>query len=121
MYKHIVTLNTDRFLLTDANQIPTGHIQCIGGTVNDLRIPHELGPAIARCPGGGYDDYMCITQGTEQHLTFVARVIHPKSGRVLELYTDQPIVHFYTANNLPDPFDNVYYDEEQYIQIIILA
>ena len=93
--------------MCNEHQLPTGQLQCVGGTVKDLRVPHELGPSIARCPNGGYDHYMCLTQGTEQGMTYVARVIHPQSGRVLELYTDQPGVHFYTANNLPDPFDEV--------------
>lgn len=73
----------------------------------DLRIPHELGPAIARCLNGGYDNYFVVTQGVEQNLTFVARIVHPNSGRVLEVYSDQPGVQFSTANNLPDPMDNV--------------
>lgn len=88
-------------------KVPTGKIQCVGGTVMDFRVPHELGPAIARTPGGGYDQYMCLTQGTEQTLTFAARIVHPNSGRVLELYTNQPGFHFYTGNDLPNPYDDV--------------
>lgn len=82
-------------------------MKCVGGTVYDLRIPRELGPAMARAPTGGFDDNFCVTQGTEQKLTFVARAIHPKSGRVMEVYSDQPGVQFYTSNFLPDPSGNV--------------
>lgn len=82
-------------------------MQCVGGTAYDLRIPHELGPAMAKAPTGGFDDNFCVTQGTEQKLTFVGRAIHPKSGRVMEVYSDQPGVQFYTANFLPDPEGNV--------------
>lgn len=35
------------------------------------------------------------------------RASHPKSGRVLELYSDQPGVQFYTANSMPDPNNQV--------------
>lgn len=73
----------------------------------DFRVPHELGPAIARSIGSGYDNYMCLIQGTEQSLTFAARIIHPVSGRVLELYTDQPGIHFYTGNCWPNPYGDV--------------
>lgn len=107
LYKHIVTLNSDKTLTLDDENVPTGRIQCVGGTTMDFRVPHELGPAIARSIGGGYDNYMCLTQGTEQTLTFAARVIHPVSGRVLELYTDQPGIQFYTGNCWPNPFDDV--------------
>lgn len=62
---------------------------------------------MARAPTGGFDDNFCVTQGTEQKLTFVSRAIHPKSGRVMEVYSDQPGVQFYTSNFLPDPTGNV--------------
>lgn len=32
---------------------------------------------------------------------------HPKSGRILELYSDQPGVQFYTSNYIPDPNNTV--------------
>lgn len=73
LYKHIVTLNGDKHVVVNEDSIPTGKIQCVGGTVYDLRIPHELGPAISRCPTGGYDTTYGITAGTEQTLTFVGR------------------------------------------------
>lgn len=94
--------------MTDNNHIPTGETQCVHCTINDLRIPHELSPAISRCIEGGYNTPLCLTQGTEQQITFAARILHPKSGRVLELYTDQPVIQFYTCNSLPDPDNNVY-------------
>lgn len=31
------------------------------------------------------------------------RAVHPVSGRVVELYSNQPGVQFYTGNLLPDP------------------
>lgn len=108
LYKHIVTINADRIIEQDIERrTPTGRILCVGATISDLRVPHELGPAISRCPTGGYDHLMCLTQGTDQQLTFAARIVHPASGRSLEMYTDQPLLKFYTANRLPDPFNEV--------------
>lgn len=34
-------------------------------------------------------------------------VYHPKSGRVLEVYSDQPGVQLYTSNYMPDPKNEV--------------
>lgn len=41
-----------------------------------------------------------------QALTFTSRVTHPKSGRYIEVYTNQPGVQLYTSNSLPAPSDS---------------
>jgi aldose 1-epimerase len=92
----------------DAEQIPTGQLLDVGGTPFDFRVPKQLGPAMAKIPGTGIDHNFCLTQGTEQDLTFCSRVVHPGSGRFMEVYTDQPSVLFYTSNNLPDPCGKVW-------------
>lgn len=38
-------------------------------------------------------------------MNFVSRVVHPSSGRTLEIYSDQPGVQFYTSNALPAPYE----------------
>lgn len=108
LYKHIITLNADKCITNESyKSLINTKLQCIGGTILDLRIPHELGPAISRCPNGGYAKNYCITKGTNQKLTFISRIIHPDSGRSLEMYSNQYNVYFYTANDFPDPFDEV--------------
>lgn len=89
------------------SQIPTGEFLDVGDTCFDFRLPVELGTAISKTPGNGYDYNFCVTSGSAQSLTFVARVVHPASGRTMEVYSDQPSVLFYTSNNLPDPCGNV--------------
>lgn len=103
LYKHILTLNADRLTETDEDSIPTGKLKNVGGTLYDFRIARDLGAMMARVEGNGYDDNFCVTKGTEQQLTFVSRVLHPKSGRTLEVYSDQPGVQLYTSNFMPDP------------------
>lgn len=74
IYKHILTLNADRITETDPeDSIPTGKLLSVGGTLYDFRVARELGPMMVRLGGKGYDDNFCVTQGTEQTLTFVAR------------------------------------------------
>jgi len=70
--------------------------------------PKILGQALAKVPAIGYDDNFCVTRGQNQALSFVAQVTHPKSGRILEVYSDQPGVQFYTSNFLPDPSNTIY-------------
>ncbi|XP_055595077.1 galactose mutarotase-like [Uranotaenia lowii] len=107
IYRHIISVNADRITETDEDSIPTGNFLCVGGSAYDLRIPRELGPAMSRAAGEGFDNNFCITKGTQQGMTFTARVVHPQSGRVLEVYTDQPGVQLYTSNFMPDPNRNI--------------
>lgn len=73
IYNHEVTLNADRYTITDHDSIPTGAFQNVSGTKYDLRIPQNLGTAISSITNSGYDDNFCVTRGTDQSLTFVAR------------------------------------------------
>ncbi|XP_058061887.1 galactose mutarotase isoform X1 [Anopheles bellator] len=107
IYRHILSVNADKITETDEDSIPSGKFICVGGTPFDLRIPRELGPAMWRTTSGGFDNNFCITKGTEQGLTFVARALHPHSGRVMEVYSDQPGVQLYTSNFMPDPNNNI--------------
>uniref|UniRef100_A0A1B0GI99 Galactose mutarotase n=1 Tax=Lutzomyia longipalpis TaxID=7200 RepID=A0A1B0GI99_LUTLO len=104
IYKHLVVINADKITETDAESIPTGKLLDVGGTPFDLRSEKALGVAFKATTANGYDDNFCVTKYTDG-LTFVARAVHPTSGRFLEVYTDQPGVQFYTANFLPDPED----------------
>lgn len=109
LYKHMLTMNADRILDISSEQIPTGELLAVGGTEFDFRIPQCIGTAISRTVGNGFDHNFCIANATTKpnQLRFIARVIHPDSGRSMEVYSNQPSVLFYTSNNLPDPFGNV--------------
>ncbi|XP_031827207.1 galactose mutarotase isoform X2 [Nomia melanderi] len=102
LYKHEVMLNSDRWTVTDTEGIPTGEIRSVENTVMDLRNLTVLKDAIDRVPGGGYDTNFCLTGDIfADKNKFVAKVLHPTSGRYLEVYSNQPGVQFYTANFLP--------------------
>ena len=107
LYKHKLTINADKVLKITPEQIPTGELEDVGETAYDFRLPQSLGEAISKTPGNGFDNNFCITSGSSQCLNFVARAVHPESGRTMEVYSDQPSVLFYTSNNLPDPCSNV--------------
>ncbi|XP_059059929.1 galactose mutarotase-like isoform X1 [Achroia grisella] len=103
MYDHIFTINADKYTVVDDDQIVTGEKKVVGGSAYDFRVPRVLRAMLPKIPLGGYDINYCVTQGTDQDLAFQARVLHPVSGRVLELYSNQPGMQFYTGNLLPDP------------------
>ncbi|KAM0729161.1 Galactose mutarotase [Formica fusca] len=102
LMKHKISLNCDRWTFADyTDPIPTGSIRGVGGTIMDLRIPKFLESCIEKVPPGeGYDHNFCITPNWHGGSTHVARAVHPGSGRVLEVYSDQPGVQFYTGGRL---------------------
>ncbi|KAL1491923.1 hypothetical protein ABEB36_012442 [Hypothenemus hampei] len=103
VYKHEISINADSTTEVDKDSIPTGKLLPVSGTIFDLRIPKVLGTVIHMIPGySGYDHNFCITKGTIQENTFIARAYHPPSGRILEVYSNQPGVQFYTSNSIPE-------------------
>jgi len=103
VYKHVFTLNADRWTVTDSGSIPTGEIRSVENSVMDLRTPTTLGDVIDEVPGGGYDYNFCLPEPHDRRKTsFVAKVLHPASGRRLEVYSNQPGVQLYTSNSIPE-------------------
>lgn len=69
----------------------------------DLRKPTILGDVIDKVPGGGYDYNFCLPEPYDHRkISFVAKVLHPATGRRLEVYSNQPGVQFYTSNSIPE-------------------
>ncbi len=101
---HIVTINADRYTPVDKTLIPTGELRPVAGTPFDFRAPHAIGERINADDeqlkyGRGYDhNFVLNRKGTS--LELAARVVEPKSGRVLEILTTQPGLQFYTGNQL---------------------
>lgn len=101
---HVLTLNADRFTPVDAGLIPTGELRSVADTPFDFRTPTAIGARIGQDDeqlkfGKGYDmNYVLRKRGVE--LSLAARVEEPSSGRVMEVWTTQPGIQFYTGNNL---------------------
>jgi aldose 1-epimerase len=101
---HVVTLYADRFTPVDSGLIPTGELREVSGTPFDFRKPVSIGARIEQNDeqlkrARGYDHNWVLNRGGAG-LTLVARVVEPESGRMLEVYTTQPGVQFYTGNFL---------------------
>jgi len=95
---HILMLSADRYTAVDAALIPTGEIAAVAGTPLDFTTPTRIGERIGQAPGGY--DHNFVVRGTAGEVRLAARVVDPKSGRTMELYTDQPGVQFYSGNFL---------------------
>jgi aldose 1-epimerase len=101
---HRLTIAADRFLAIDPDAIPLPEPpRAVAGTPFDFRNPSTIGAQIRRDDlqlrhGKGYDHNFCLDNARE--LRFAARLEAPRSGRILELFTDQPGLQFYSGNYL---------------------
>lgn len=98
---HELWLAADRYTLADDDLIPTGEIASVKGTPLDFTTSTRIGARIEQIKPkpNGYDHNYIINRGGSS-LTLAARVIEPKSGRVMEMRTTEPGVQLYTGNHL---------------------
>ena len=101
---HLVTINADQYTPVDAGLIPTGVLAPVAGTPFDFRTPTTPGARINQDDpqlklGHGYDHNWVINR-SGSGVSLAARVEDPSTGRVMEVYTDQPGIQFYTGNFL---------------------
>ena len=99
-----LTINADRYTPVDAGLIPTGELKSVQGTPFDFRKATAVGARIEQSDpqlklGRGYDHNWVLNRSGEG-MQLAARVEEPTSGRVMEVYTDQPGIQFYTGNFL---------------------
>jgi aldose 1-epimerase len=96
-----MTIAADRYTPGDADLLPTGKIESVAGTPFDFTRPTVIGSRFGELKNKpvGYDvNYVLNAEGKLSQLA--ARAHDPRSGRVLEMYTTEPGVQFYTSNFL---------------------
>jgi aldose 1-epimerase len=95
---HEMTIHASRHTPVGPGLIPTGKIEPVAGTPIDFTRPHKVGARIKQVDIGGYDhNYVIDAPSLEAP---AVRVKEPKTGRVLEVLTDQPGVQFYSGIHL---------------------
>ena len=99
---HVVKINADRFVPTDAGSIPTGELKSVTGTPFDFLKPMTIGARINQDDeqlkfGNGYD-HTWVINGRGMRLA--AEAYEATSGRVMQVWTTEPGVQFYTGNFL---------------------
>lgn len=101
---HQMFLNADRFTPIDDGLIPTGELRSVKGSPMDFTKPTAIGERIEQSNeqlrfGMGYDHNWVLNK-RGRALTLAARVYEPASGRVMEVYTTEPGIQFYSGNFL---------------------
>jgi len=101
---HVLQVNADKFLPIDKTLIPTGELRPVKGTVMDFTKPETIGKRIGDDDeqlklGLGYDHHYVLKK-KEGEFSLAARVTEPKSGRVMEVWSNEPGMQVYSGNFL---------------------
>lgn len=98
----ILTIKANYITPVDSVLIPTGKLFPVENSPFDFRKPTAIGDRIEAKDiqlkyGLGYD-HNWVLDKTEKGVELVASLYEPESGRLMEIFTDQPGLQFYSGN-----------------------
>jgi aldose 1-epimerase len=100
---HEIQIHADEFVLTDERMTPLGRTGSVIGRSNDFPQLRSLGDAIP-CLFQNHGDLYRVREtkkkGARSKLAPAARLVHPASGRVLDVCTTEAYVQLYTGAGL---------------------
>jgi aldose 1-epimerase len=111
---HMLTVSAANITETDRMGIPTGKLTPVAGTAYDFNKPVKIGDRQVAVQGGfgfgfgqrveipegkvrNYDNNFCLTHKDAKKVEKVAELYSPESGRVMEVWNDQPGLQVYTG------------------------
>ena len=114
---HELVIDAANHTPTDDTLIPTGLLEPVAGTPLDFTSRWVIGDRVAQLddtPALGYDHnfvidaprlelteiHLGVPEGRWTRMSRACRLSHAGSGRVLEIWTDEPGLQFYTGNFL---------------------
>jgi aldose 1-epimerase len=109
---HELQIFASRFTPVDSGLIPSGELRSVDGTPFDFRRAKVIGQEIEREDqqleyGMGYDHNWILDKGEGKgegkgvgDMTLAAVLQEPESGRLLEVWTEEPAIQFYSGNSL---------------------
>ena len=103
--QHLLTINADYYTPVDSTLIPLGQNVPVEGTPFDFRTPKPIGQDLEQQDeneqlhnGSGYDHNFVLNKAQPGKMTLAATVVEPKSGRKMEIFTEEPGLQFYGGN-----------------------
>lgn len=101
---HEIQFNSTEFVAIDSTSIPLGPLMNVSNTPFDFLQPKSIGQDIEADDeqirnGGGYD-HSFVVDGYNEKLKLACTVWDHTSGRMMEVWTTEPAVQFYTGNFL---------------------
>ena len=100
---HVMQIYADHITPVGAKLIPTGDLMAVEGTAFDFREPHTIGERVdgdhpQLKAGAGYDHNWVVSLKDDKTMRKMADVYSPKSGRGMEVWSDQVALQFYSGN-----------------------
>jgi aldose 1-epimerase len=101
---HVLTINASQFIPIDSRSIPLGTMATVENTPMDFRTPSVIGTHMNKRDGQlefarGFD-HTWVIRNYSGVAREAATLFDPVSGRVMEVWTDQPGLQFYSGNYL---------------------
>ncbi|RZL32210.1 MAG: galactose mutarotase, partial [Pedobacter sp.] len=102
--KHQLMLNADKFTPVDKTLITTGELKPVKGTPMDFTKLTEIGSRIEQKDNQlifakGYDHNWVLNKKGKE-LSLAAKAYSPKTGIVMDVFTTEPGIQFYSGNFL---------------------
>ncbi|EDW82602.1 uncharacterized protein Dwil_GK25047 [Drosophila willistoni] len=108
IYEHRMVVEADHIIELNAESLPTGKFKRVDDTINDIRLPVFIGDRVRRFetlpsqPTRQCEVCYAMDKEFDANVTkFVGRFLHPPSGRLMEIYSNQPGLRFSVANDFP--------------------
>jgi len=100
----ILQINADKYTPVDKGLIPIGKLADVEGTPMDFRKPTAIMKRVNSDMeqmkfGMGYDHNWALKK-QDKGLTFAAKITEPSSGRMMEVWTNEPGLQFHGGNFL---------------------
>ncbi|MFC1765187.1 aldose epimerase family protein [Planctomycetota bacterium] len=111
IHDHRIKLAASRYTEIDEDIVPTGKIGSVRGKEWDCTQFTRMGDHFDKLNYNGYHFNYIFDKPLGQ-LAGVIDVVHPGSGRTLQVSTTQPGVQFYSGNSIADDYvgkDNIHY------------
>ncbi len=99
---HLLQILADEYVPTDKSLTLSGERRSVAGEACDLRKPARLADFVPHLHLRHGDNYLLAPRGGE--VAVVARLMEPRSGRTLEVRTDEACLQLYTGAYLDGTF-----------------
>lgn len=95
---HEVMIQADQYTTVDTLLIPTGQLPAVKGTPFDFTVAKAIGKEMSAVKGGYDHNWVLNRKGNG--LEKIATAYDAGSGRLMEVFTTEPGLQFYTGNFL---------------------
>lgn len=101
---HLMQFNSSELVAIDSTSIPLGPLMNVKNTPFDFQQSKSIGQDIdvddEQIKNGNGYDHSFVVEDYNEELKLACTVREPASGRIMEVWTTEPAVQFYTANFL---------------------